>query len=358
MLVLNPNTFKSFIKPLIFNLAPETAQGVAEMALKRQFIWKTLSPALRVENGRLEVNVGGIWLDNPIGLAAGYDKNCEVLPSLSALGFGYVTGGTVTESPRLGNPSPRIVRYTRNESLVNSMGFPGKGLDFAANQLERARNAGGLAPVVVSVSGVTVDEIAHCHRRLEPLADAIEVNISSPNTAGLRVFQEPDSLANLLDTINEVRMKPLFVKLPPYLSPELTPSAGSEGQERVMGLARVCVEKGVSALTVANTWPVQDSRLAVGSGGLSGRVVFPDMLNMVREIRSEVGRGTAINACGGISSGQDAWDAIRAGATTVQLYTALVYQGPGIVKRINNELLALMDRNDVGSVSLGFQPLA
>jgi dihydroorotate dehydrogenase subfamily 2 len=353
MLVLNPDTFKAIIRPLMSGMSPESAHGFAHALFKRTALWKTLSPALRVQNGRLEVNVGGLWLENPVGLAAGYDKDCDSLAALSNLGFGYVTGGTVTESPRPGNPSPRLIRYDQDEALINSMGFPGRGLEHAAARLESLQSEPRSAAYVVSVSGITPGEIINCHHTLEPLVDAVEINISSPNTLGLRVFQEPVALGELLDGVNEGRNKPLFVKLPTYLSPNVAPSSGRDARERVLQLAHVCVQKGVTALTVANTWPARDSRLAVGSGGLSGRVVFPDMINMVRDIRSEVGSGIAINACGGIFSGEDAWEAIEAGANTVQLYTALVYRGPGIVKRINKELVEIMDAYGVGSLSLG-----
>ena len=351
MLALNPDTYKAFIRPILFKLSPEAAQSAAEFALRPEFIWRRLAPFLTVSSARLEVVLAGIRLRNPVGLAAGYDKNCQVLPSLAALGFGYVTGGTVTESPRPGNPLPRVIRYTRDESLINSLGFPSKGLDYAARQLERSQHTRADAPVVVSVSGVTIDEITSCHRRLEPLVDAVEVNISSPNTSGLKAFQEPRTLADLLTRLNELRRKPIFVKLPPYSSPEELPSAGDEGRERVMALANVCMEHGVEALTISNTWPARDSRLAVGSGGLSGRVIFRDTIRMVSDIRSAIGDKAAINACGGIFTADDAWDAIGAGATTVQILTGLIYRGPGVVKRINKGLLSRMDREQV--VGLG-----
>jgi dihydroorotate dehydrogenase len=335
MLLLSTDGYRVAIRPLLFRLPPETAQRVADLALKQSYIWRAMSPMLRARDARLEVDLCGMRLRNPVGLAAGYDKNCEFLPSMAALGFGYVTGGTVTEFPRPGNPRPRVLRYIKDQSLINSLGFPSRGLDFAARRLEKARDSFGGARVIVSVSGTAVDDIVRCHRRLEPLADAIEVNISSPNTAGLRVFQEPPALAELMGRLNDGRNKPLFVKLPPY------PEEG-EARDRVMELVKVCVEHGSDALTVANTRPAKDPRLAVGAGGLSGKLIFADMLRMVAEVRAEVGDRLAINACGGIFSGEDAWKALEAGATTVQLLTGLIYRGPGIVKRINEELLLRM----------------
>ena len=345
-----PGIYRLLIRPLLFRLQPETAQGLADIMLKQAFIWRALSPALRMRSHRLQVDLCGLKLENPVGLAAGYDKSCEFLPSIAALGFGYVTGGTVTESPSPGNPRPRVLRYAKERSLINSLGFPSRGLDFTARRLERHQGSVDGAPVVVSVSGTTVDEVLRCHRRLEPLVRAVELNISSPNTAGLRVFQEPPVLAQLLDRINDGRIKPLFVKLPPYASPDASASSGSQGRDRVLELVRVCVEMGVGALTVANSRPSQDSRLAVGIGGLSGKLVYPDTLRMVAEIKAEVGDRAAINACGGIFTGEDAWEALQAGATTVQLLTGLIYRGPGIVKRVNQELLTIMDREGVDAL--------
>ena len=340
MLIINPDAYRTFIKPLLFRLPPETAQSVAHIALKQHHIWRAASPLLQVDNSRLEVDLAGIRLSNPVGLAAGYDKDFESVPALSSLGFGYLTCGTVTEMPRAGNPAPRVIRYESDEALVNALGFPSKGVDHAALQLERAQPLLDYTPIVASVSGVAADEILRCHQRLEPLVSAVEVNISSPNTLGLRIFQQPETLRQLLAQLNDQRRKPLFIKLPPYIE---TPSVGSEQKDMVLSLVAVCVEQGVEAVTVANTWPVRDSRLAVGAGGLSGKPVFADMLKMVTDIRAEAGSGIAINASGGIFGGEDALAAIQAGATTVQILTSLIYRGPGIVRRINEQMLTLMD---------------
>ena len=182
---------------------------------------------------------------------------------------------------------------------------------------------------------------------MEPLVDAIEINITSPNTARLRIFQETDGLDALLTKVNVGRQRPLFIKLPPYLSPADHPSTGDEARDRVLGLVEVCVRHEVSAVTVSNTWPVRDSRLAVGSGGLSGRVVFPDTLRMVTDLKAVIGDAMAINACGGVFSGLDAFEVLRAGATTVQVLTGLIYRGPGIARSINEQLLATMDEERV-----------
>ncbi len=339
MLILNPNAFRALARGLFFRVDAETAHGVSAAALRQHWLWQRLAPLLSVRDPALRTELAGLPLRNPVGVAAGYDKNCEMLPSLAALGFGYVTGGTVTLQPRPGNPSPRVLRYEEDESLINALGFPNWGADYAVSRLRRDRGRTEDAPVVVSVSGVTPEEVVACHRAVEPHCDAVEVNISSPNTQGVRVFQQPNALADLLDRINERRSKPLFVKLPPY-PPGRPEDDGA--RQRVLALAVVSEHLGVDALTVANTWPARDSRLAVGSGGVSGRVVFGDTLRMVADIRSEVGPRLAINACGGISSAEAACAALLAGATTVQLYTGMVYRGPGIAREINSGLLELL----------------
>ena len=342
-MIQSPAFYAAVLRPLLFTLPPETAQSIAEFALRRQWLWQGFSRAFRARNDRLAVDLAGLKLSNPVGLAAGYDKDCEMLTSMTSLGFGYVSGGTVVGSAQPGNPRPRVLRYRQERSLINSLGFPSRGLDYAMERLESRKKSDG-TPVVVSISGVDFNSIFRCHRGLEPLADAIELNISSPNTAGLKLFQEPQVLSELLGRISDGRERPLFVKLPPY------EAGNDEARDRTLALVNVCVRHGVDALTVANTHPRQDARLAVGTGGLSGKAIFDRTIEMVSAVRSEAGSRTAINACGGIFTGQDAWKALKAGATTVQLLTGLVYRGPGIARTVNRELLREMDRDGVGAL--------
>ncbi|MBI4339059.1 MAG: hypothetical protein HY680_03805, partial [Chloroflexi bacterium] len=229
--------------------------------------------------------------------------------------------------------------------LINALGFPTQGMANAAQNLERLRARDGARgkPLLVSVAGLSIPDFLRCHAALEPLADAVELNISSPNTQGLQAFQQPDTLRRLLETINSQRRKPLFVKLPPYTD--------GPGHQLFLQLARSAREHGLSGLTVANTRPVEAPQLAPGRGGLSGRPLLESTLQMVAEARGEVGRGVAINACGGIGTAQDALRALRAGADTVQLLTALVYRGPSVARRINRGLVRLMERH--GCASLG-----
>jgi dihydroorotate dehydrogenase subfamily 2 len=332
--------YTNIIRPLLFELPPERAQKLAEVSLRAKPLWKGLRPFFQINDERLHTDMGGIHLPNPIGLAAGYDKDCRLLDPLSNLGFGYMVAGTVVAKPRYGNPKPRIVRNPSENSLVNSLGFPSHGLEAAADRLKRSSSRN--VPVLASISGLSVEEFAHCYKTLQPLASGIELNISSPNTEGIRIFQEPRQLEELLSALTPLKEKPVFLKLPPYFD---------EGQRaRTMELVDLCLKHAVEGVTAVNTRPVEDDRLAVGRGGLSGRPLYPHMLRIVREIRRHAGDGLVINACGGISSGEDALEALQAGATTVQLFTGFIYRGPGLMRQINRHILRFMEKEGIPSL--------
>ena len=333
--------YTSLIRPLMFTLPPERAQKLAEVALRVSPLWKTLRPLFEINDPRFQTDMGGIPLTSPVGLAAGYDKDCRLIPSLANLGFGYIAAGTIVTEPREGNPRPRLARNPKEGSLVNSLGFPSHGLEAASLNLVSQDTR--RVPLVASISGLSIQEFARCFRALQPLASGIELNISSPNTQGIRVFQEPPMLRELLATLGPIKEKPLFLKLPPYFD--------NDQRTRVLELVDLCIQHGVEGVTAANTRPVEDSRLAVGRGGLSGKPLFPYMLRMVKEIRRHAGSGLTINACGGISSGEDALQALRAGADTVQLFTGFIYQGPGLMRQINRHILRFMEREGIASVA-------
>ena len=296
--------YRLIVRPFLFLLPPEPAQRVADATLTMRPVWRAYAKASKVPGAA--TSVAGVDIRNPVGLAAGLDKRCAYLGSLGDLGFGYVVGGTVTHDPRPGNPKPRVLRLRSESSLINALGFPGDGLNAAAARLRRLQDRP--AKVWASIAALEEQETKDCLTTLEPLVDAIEVNISSPNTAGLRRFQEPLALRGLLELLNEARNKSLFVKIPPYRT--------DSEREDVMALVRVCRETGVSGITAANTIPVEDARLAVGRGGLSGAAILADMLRIVPEIRSEVGTELAINACGGIATAEDARRALDSGRAT------------------------------------------
>ena len=328
--------YRRLVRPLLFRLPPETAQQVAERVLAARSFWR-LAASLHAD-GAAHASMAGIPLRNPVGLAAGFDKRCALLDPLGDLGFGYVVGGTVTFDARPGNPRPRLLRLPERESLINALGFPSEGLGPAARRLRALRRRP--AVVLVSIAALDEAETERCLEVLEPLVEAIELNISSPNTEGLRRFQEPGPLRALLERLNARRTKPLFVKLPPYRD--------EPQRESVLSLVRVCAEVGVSGVTAINTVPTDEPRMAMGRGGISGAAILADMLRIIPELPREAGAGMTINACGGISSAAAAAAALDAGADTVQLYTALVYRGPGVVRQITGGL-ASRERSDTKS---------
>lgn len=300
--------------------------SISDRALALQPLWRVLAPS--DAEVALPTSMAGIPLRNPVGLAAGLDKRCQFLGSVGDLGFGYVVGGTVTAHSRSGNAQPRVLRIVETESAINALGFPGDGLDAAVKRLQRLRHRP--AKVLISTAALEEQETLYCMMRLEEVCDGVELNISSPNTEGLRRFHNPESLKNLLDLLNQSRSKPLFVKIPPFRS--------DSERDNILALVRICRTAGVDGVTAANTIPVEDERLAVGRGGLSGRAILENMLNMIPDVRAELGAGIVVNACGGIASAGDARLALEAGADTVQLYTALLYQGPGLVAQICEDL--------------------
>lgn len=310
--------YRAVARPLFFALPPEGAHRLANRLLGLPLPWASIGapevdPALRTV-------LAGIPLENPVGLAAGFDKTCARLGALGRLGFGYVTGGTITRTPRAGNPKPRIVRYRHRASMVNAMGLPNPGAEIAARALARVPPT---APRVVSIADEAVPDVVSAHALLEPHVDAVELNASCPNVSWGRDRDTETHLATILRELGVRRSRPLFVKLPPFRT--------EVERDVVLALAQLAVDGGADALTCANTRPVADAHLATGRGGLSGRAVFADTVRMVADVHRAIAGAAPINACGGVFTAEDALECLEAGATTVQVYTGLVFLGPRIV---------------------------
>lgn len=333
--------YSAVARPLLFRFPPETAHRIGDLTLRVSPIWSALRPLLATRDARLETKVTGITFPNPVGVAAGLDKDCRFLPGLLDIGFGFATGGTITRDARPGNAAPRVIRETRQHALLNALGFPGEGLDAAESRL-RKLSEDRRSRILVSISGTEVEDIAECHRRLQPLVAGVEVNVSSPNTAGLRTFHEPEKLARLVSTLVDQRDRPLFVKLPPWRS--------DEERDEMMPMATTSIESGADGLVIANTHPTEDARLAVGRGGFSGAPLFDDTLRMVSEAREELGKGFALIACGGVSTADHVWQLLEAGATAIQLYTSFIYEGPGLPGHINRDLVKRMETSNAAGL--------
>ena len=307
-------------RPLFFVLPPEGAHHLALDLLRLPLPWRRIGgvpddPALRAD-------LAGIPLRNPVGLAAGFDKSSRLVTALGEIGFGYVVTGTLTRNPRTGNAKPRIVRHPEDLAIVNSMGLPNRGAAYAARRLMKARRT---APVLVSLADEEVEDVVTCHMLLEPLADGIELNVSSPNAPWRKERDNVEHLRRLLEALQPRRRKPLFVKMPPFRT--------DEERERALAMVRLIADAGMQGVTCSNTIPVEEPRVRKGSGGLSGKPLFDDTVRIVGEVH-RAAPSLVVNACGGIFTAQDALACLGAGATTVQVYTGMIYRGPQIVREI------------------------
>lgn len=312
------------------------------MTLAIPGVWSAFRPSNGARNTKLATNLAGIPLPTPVGLAAGFDKDCKVLGSVLNLGFGFVTGGTVTLASRPGNPKPRVVRLPDQKAVMNSLGFPGQGLETAVKRLSKSEKNKG--QVLLSISGTIEDEIFECMRRSQTLVTGLEVNVSSPNTTGLRVFHEPARLRGLIEAMVAEKQVPLFVKLPPW-------PRNNQNRDEILKLAETAVDAGVDGLVIANTHPIESNLLQVGRGGLSGAPLFEHTELMIADIQARVQGQAEIIACGGVSTAENVWQLLATGASAVQLYTSFIYEGPGLPARINKRLVKLMDAEGIMSIS-------
>lgn len=305
--------------PILFALDPERAHNWG-LSLMR------FASRIRVEPMPTRTALGE--LANPVGLAAGYDKTGSHLGSLARLGFGYMVAGTFTLSPLAGNPKPRVARDRKERTLVNSLGFPNPGVDAFVGTLSSQKALG--VPIVASISGKTMEDVLACYAKVQSHVAGVELNLSSPNTPNLRDLREPAAFAELARAMEQAKSKPTYLKTPPYID---------EAQfETVLGLVRKWEALGFEGVSASNSLPVEDARMAVGKGGLSGPPLLDRTKEAVERIRRSVASTFEVNACGGISSPKDASSLLECGATTVQVFTALVYQGPALIKSMLTDL--------------------
>ena len=329
-------------RPLFFSLPPEAAHRVAGAMLGLPLPWRRIGHASH--DPSLATDLAGLRLRNPVGLAAGFDKTCAHLHALGELGFGYVVGGTITRAARAGNPKPRIARDPARRSMTNAMGLPNPGAEPAAGHLRRHPNPP--APRLVSLADEALDDAVSALELLAPLADGIELNASCPNVSWGRDTNNETHLRDLVAAFRTRTTKPMFVKVPPF-------ATGTE-REVVLALAAIAAEAGADGITIGNTRPVEDPRLTVGRGGLSGRGLWGATVPAVAAVREVVGAEAAVNACGGVSTADDVLACLEAGATTVQVYSSMIYEGPGIVGSLTDGLARLLRRRGQAVSDLAF----
>ena len=339
------------VKPLLHALDPEAAHGLTIKALK-------LLPPRRppASDASLAVKAFGLDFPNPLGLAAGFDKHAEVPDAMLGLGFGFTEIGTVTPLPQPGNPRPRIFRLTRDEAVINRFGFNSEGHDRAHTRLKRRASLGGVVGVNIGANKDAEDraeDYAAGIRRFADVASYFTVNVSSPNTPGLRDLQARGALDALLARVMEARedmakslpRRPVLLKIAPDLA------LGD-----LDGIVSVCKARGLDGIIVSNTTisraaALQDKVQAKEAGGLSGKPLFQLSTRMLAETFMRIDGAFPLIGAGGIDSAEAAWRKIQAGAALIQLYSALVFKGPGLAEEIKNGLAERLKKSGAASLA-------
>ncbi|WP_353299923.1 quinone-dependent dihydroorotate dehydrogenase [Thermus thermophilus] len=336
----------------LFALDPEAAHG---LALGLLAFWSERGPLLevparllRVEDPRLRVEAFGVSFPNPLGLAAGMDKDARALGAWWALGFGFAEVGTLTPRPQEGNPRPRLFRLVEDRALINRMGFNNRGAEEAARRLKRFRKRGLPLPVGINLGKNrdtplerAAEDYLEALKALEPYGDYFVLNVSSPNTPGLRALQEGPFLDELLFRLRPATPKPLLLKVAPDLSPKAL--------DEVLALAKKHRLQGLVAVNTTLAREGLKSPWAKEAGGLSGRPLKGRALEVLRHL-AEGAEGLALVSVGGVETPLDLWERLKAGASLVQVYTGFVYGGPLFPRRLLLGLLRLMEAEGVSSL--------
>ena len=356
--------YKSLVRPLLFRKDPEKShEQILALLSHLEFLYGTLNDFYKVDDDRLKVRIGPLTFPNPVGLAAGFDKNAVAPKTLSAFGFGFMEIGAVTAQAQPGNPKPRLYRLPEDHALINRLGFNNEGAETIALKLERLRARGATPEVPLGINiGRTrivetkdaVMDFLLAFDKLFPHGDFFSLNVSSPNTPNLRDLQEKALLRELLAAVQEknralatrakIDPKPVFVKIAPDIE-------FSQVDEIIEVVAAVKLTGIVATNATACMREGLKSPAAREPGGLSGRPITRMVTAFISHIyRATQGRLPVIGV-GGIFNAQDAYDKIKAGAGAVQIYTGWVYEGPGAVKRINRGLLSLLERDGLKHLS-------
>lgn len=351
--------YRSVIRPILFQQDPEQAhEGVIRLL---EALTNSQSELLRLAPAQtcaaLQTEVAGITFPNPIGLAAGFDKNGKALPFWHACGFGFAEAGTITAQPQPGNPKPRVFRYPQQEAVVNRLGFNSEGAEVVAERIRRVRESGFPLPVPIGINiGKTkivegeeavLEDYRDGFLRLAPLADFITINVSSPNTPGLRLWQEKEKLSALLGMLAQEaerlpKTTPLFLKIAPDMN-----------EADMDDMIETAVENGIAGIIATNTTIAREGETAKmeSPGGLSGKPLRAKSLEVLRFLHRRLEGRLPIIGVGGINSAETAYERIKAGASLVQIYTGMIYEGPFLPRKINKGLLRLMEKDGIKSIS-------
>jgi dihydroorotate dehydrogenase len=335
-------------RPLLFSIDPERIHGLVFGILKAPMRWSTFRSVLHslydVEDRRLERTLFGLTFKNPVGLAAGFDKDAKLIDALSCFGFGFIEIGTLTPQPQPGNEKPRLFRLPKDGALINRMGFNNEGAEAAAARLKRRRSktivGGNIGKNKSTPNDSAAADYTTCFNALYEHVDYFVVNVSSPNTPGLRELQEKAPLQQLLSTVKGLSLeKPIHKPVLLKIAPDLT-----QGQlDDIVDILKATHMDGVIATNTTisrdglETDPDELGR--IGAGGLSGKPLARRSTEVIRYLRERLGKAYPIIGVGGIMSPADAVEKLNAGADLIQIYTGFVYEGPALVEKINRKLL-------------------
>ncbi|MDN3204992.1 quinone-dependent dihydroorotate dehydrogenase [Algoriphagus sediminis] len=341
--------YKSLLKPLLFLKKPEDAHYITFDLTKFGFnlplVKDVVKSSFEFDDPRLERKVFGLTFKNPVGLAAGFDKDARLIDEMAMLGFGFIEIGTLTPKPQAGNPQPRLFRLPEDESLINRMGFNNGGVLDAVERLRKRKSdvivGGNIGKNKVTPNENAIDDYLYCLEKLHPWVDYFVVNVSSPNTPNLRDLQEKEPLKALLTAVKEANdaksnPKPILLKI----APDLT-----DGQ--LDDIVEIVLDTKIDGVIATNT-TIDRSQLktdpnqveAIGAGGVSGKVLKSRSTEVIRYLHTKSSGAFPIVGVGGISSPEDAIEKLEAGASLIQVYSGMIYEGPGLIKRIKKGILA------------------
>ncbi len=331
--------YSSFLKPLLFKLDPEKAHHLTFFLLNNFGFLGKLFLAKPIEDPRLEREVFGLKFKNPVGLAAGLDKNAVAFKEFSNLGFGFVEIGTLTPKPQPGNPKKRLFRLIEDGGIINRMGFNNDGVDAAVERLKNNKNViigGNIGKNKITPNENAVDDYKICFEKLFDFVDYFVVNVSSPNTPNLRALQDKEPLTELLVELQKQnhqkeKPKPILLKIAPDLS-----------DEQLLDIIDIVKESKIAGVIATNTTISRDhlkSEHQKEMGGLSGKPLTKRSTEVIRFLSEKSGKAFPIIGVGGIHSAEDAIEKLEAGASLVQLYTGFIYEGPELIRKINQKIL-------------------
>jgi len=338
----------SILRPYIFSLDPEVAHDLAIKSLKVNFLPQSF---FKVENEEiLETKIFGKKLKNPIGLAAGFDKSAEVYNSLFKFGFGFIEVGTITPKKQLGNIKPRIFRLEKDKGMINRLGFNNDGLDIVLKRISENTPNGVLGINIGPNKDTTnkIDDFAACFSKLYSKADYITINISSPNTDGLRSFHAKDSLSALLKNLFELK-KSKRITTPLYL--KISPDINDQDISHIIELIfKYNLEGIISTNTSDGNRDNLKSNQKMEKGGLSGYPIKDISTDIIKKFYKETKGKLSIIGVGGVDSGQSAFQKISVGANALQLYTSMIYNGPGLIKKIKKDLIQILKKEKIKNI--------